>query len=75
MNCPRCGGEFSSVVESRKRLGRIYRRRHCVKCNGRWTTYEFSAEAIAKIKNSHEQAIQEINDLMSEPVSNPNKLD
>ena len=58
--------------------------RNCWKLN--WTTYEIYADdlnklraaqisAFAKIKNSYEQAIQEINEVFREPVSNPNKLD
>lgn len=46
LQCPYCGQSESKVVDSRKsnRITReiacIYRRRKCVNCNHRFTTYE-----------------------------------
>lgn len=42
MKCPFCGGEESKVVDSRATEddGAIRRRRECLKCNKRYTTYE-----------------------------------
>lgn len=43
MNCPHCGHEEDKVVDSRSAQdGRaIRRRRQCLKCNERFTTYEY----------------------------------
>lgn len=42
MRCPYCGGEESKVVDSRATEddGAIRRRRECLVCNKRYTTYE-----------------------------------
>lgn len=40
MKCPVCGFEDSKVTDSRHLSDRIKRRRECVKCHGRFTTYE-----------------------------------
>src|SRR5690349_8280518 len=42
MHCPYCGGRQSEVVETRDNedLDAIRRRRSCLKCDKRFTTYE-----------------------------------
>ena len=40
MNCPYCGWEESKVVDSRPKEDTIKRRRECMKCGRRFTTYE-----------------------------------
>lgn len=40
MHCPKCGSEESKVVESRDAGSAIRRRRQCLKCDNRFTTYE-----------------------------------
>lgn len=42
MNCDICGSGLSSVVDKRsvKSRGEIRRRRECLKCHNRYTTYE-----------------------------------
>ncbi len=40
MNCPFCAYEESKVVDSRPSDKRIRRCRECMKCGGRFTTYE-----------------------------------
>ncbi len=40
MNCPHCGHFDSKVVDSREIDNGIRRRRQCLKCNSRFTTYE-----------------------------------
>ncbi len=40
MNCPFCGHTDSKVIDSRDSEGGIRRRRECLKCHGRFTTYE-----------------------------------
>jgi transcriptional repressor NrdR len=40
MRCPYCGFEDSKVVDSRPNDDKIRRRRECMKCSGRFTTYE-----------------------------------
>jgi transcriptional repressor NrdR len=40
MNCPFCGFNDSRVIDSRDAEGGIRRRRECLKCRNRFTTYE-----------------------------------
>ena len=40
MNCPYCGHYDSKVIDSRDANDGIRRRRQCLKCNSRFTTYE-----------------------------------
>lgn len=40
MKCPECGFEDSKVVDSRPTENKIRRRRECLQCKARFTTYE-----------------------------------
>lgn len=40
MKCPNCGFDDSKVIDSRPTENRIRRRRECLKCRERFTTYE-----------------------------------
>jgi len=40
MNCPYCGYHDSKVIDSRNVNGGIRRRRQCLSCSSRFTTYE-----------------------------------
>jgi transcriptional repressor NrdR len=40
MHCSKCGNDESKVIESRDTGSSIRRRRECVKCGSRYTTYE-----------------------------------
>lgn len=40
MKCPFCGHEEDKVVDSREEVDYIRRRRECLKCERRYTTYE-----------------------------------
>jgi len=40
MNCPYCGYQDSKVIDSRSANGGIRRRRQCLNCDSRFTTYE-----------------------------------
>lgn len=40
MHCPKCGSEDSKVIESRDAGSAIRRRRECLSCANRFTTYE-----------------------------------
>ena len=40
MKCPFCSFEDSKVIDSRPADDKIRRRRECIKCGGRFTTYE-----------------------------------
>ncbi|MDO4271747.1 MAG: transcriptional regulator NrdR [Candidatus Saccharibacteria bacterium] len=40
MHCPKCGSDNSKVVESRDAGSAIRRRRECLDCANRFTTYE-----------------------------------
>lgn len=40
MKCPECGHDDSKVIDSRPTDNKIRRRRECIKCGCRFTTYE-----------------------------------
>ena len=40
IHCPNCGCTFSSVVNTESITNAIRRRRECLECGVRWTTYE-----------------------------------
>ena len=40
MNCPYCGGRDSKVIDSRSLDDGVRRRRKCITCSARFTTYE-----------------------------------
>jgi len=40
MHCPKCGHDDSKVIESRDTGDAVRRRRECLKCGQRYTTYE-----------------------------------
>jgi transcriptional repressor NrdR len=40
VNCPYCGGQESRVIDSRSLDEGVRRRRKCLACNARFTTYE-----------------------------------
>ena len=40
MNCPYCSDEKSKVTDKRKSPEGVRRRRECLKCKKRFTTYE-----------------------------------
>ncbi|MCL2280427.1 transcriptional regulator NrdR [Candidatus Saccharibacteria bacterium] len=40
MHCSKCGGDESKVIESRDTGDSVRRRRECLKCGNRYTTYE-----------------------------------
>ncbi|MDR0975627.1 MAG: transcriptional regulator NrdR [Christensenellaceae bacterium] len=40
MKCPSCGGKENKVVDSRETLNSIRRRRECIDCGKRFTSYE-----------------------------------
>lgn len=53
MECPSCHGLETKVTDTRSGLplGRtIRRRRECLACRCRWTTYEFSDRWVAAVK-------------------------
>jgi transcriptional repressor NrdR len=51
IQCPFCGEEESKVIDSRSMNDGIRRRRQCISCDGRYTTYErIQAKSIFIIK-------------------------
>ena len=40
MKCPFCGFDDSKVVDSRPKDNKVRRRRECIKCSARFTTFE-----------------------------------
>lgn len=57
MHCPKCGNDDSKVIESRDTGDSVRRRRECLKCSRRYTTYERIEKpnlAIVKKDKRHE---------------------
>lgn len=48
MTCPVCGGD-TMVFNSRPRPETVYRRRECLTCGHRFTTFEVEAELYQKL--------------------------
>ena len=54
MKCPECGCEESKVIDSRPTENKVRRRRECIKCTTRFTTYEIIEEVpLMVIKKDH----------------------
>lgn len=54
MRCPDCGCEESKVIDSRPTENKVRRRRECIKCGSRFTTYEIIEEVpLMVIKKDH----------------------
>ncbi len=54
MRCPDCGFEDSKVIDSRPTDGRIRRRRECLSCKFRFTTYEIVEDVpLMVVKKDH----------------------
>jgi transcriptional repressor NrdR len=54
MNCPYCGHHDSKVIDSRDVNDGIRRRRQCLQCNSRFTTYErLQPASLFVIKKDH----------------------
>lgn len=47
--CPVCDSSQVGVFNSRTESGYLYRRRKCLQCEFRWTTYEISEFDVEKI--------------------------
>ncbi len=54
MRCPECGCEESKVIDSRPTENKVRRRRECINCGFRFTTYEIIEEVpLMVIKKDH----------------------
>lgn len=54
MKCPECGCEESKVIDSRPTDNKVRRRRECINCATRFTTYEIIEEVpLMVIKKDH----------------------
>lgn len=54
MKCPECGCEESKVIDSRPTDNKVRRRRECISCGTRFTTYEIIEEIpLMVIKKDH----------------------
>lgn len=53
MKCPKCNGLNDRVANGRQKQDHtvMRRRRECLNCGHRWTTYEFMAESLRKDNN------------------------
>lgn len=65
MQCPRCKAYGLSCTDSRTDGETIRRRRRCLNCGYRFTTYEISAEDYRKLKGEVEGTEALITDMLS----------
>ena len=64
MECPRCAGKSSSVVDSRPNEVGIRRRRSCKDCGFRWSTMELPvADHEAETAKQRAELTKRIEDL------------
>ncbi len=49
MKCPSCGFEETKVIESRQSHDKIRRRRECVECGYRFTTFEITEKPLLMV--------------------------
>ena len=62
MTCPKCNG-ITSVLDSRERYGKVYRRRECLNCGNRFSTHEIPIDTLNKQKSA---TYKKFNSLMDE---------
>lgn len=80
MKCPECGCEESKVIDSRPTENKVRRRRECIDCGYRFTTYEIIEEIplmVIKKDNSIEPFDREklVDRLCRAAVKRPIKLE
>jgi len=49
ITCEKCGGD-SRVTNCRKSSSLFRRRRACLSCDNRWTTFEISEETLSEVQ-------------------------
>lgn len=49
VNCPLCSAD-SKVFNTRPHDGAVWRRRECLKCRHRWSTYEITELAFKRVE-------------------------
>ena len=59
MNCPKCGDSFPIVIDARASGISKRRRRECLACGHRYTTFEVYAEDFKKLEFAKKQ-MQEV---------------
>jgi transcriptional repressor NrdR len=58
MHCPKCGSDNSKVIESRDTGDAVRRRRGCLQCDNRYTTYErIERPLLAVIKKDRRKVL------------------
>jgi transcriptional regulator NrdR family protein len=59
MNCPTCQHPTSKVIDSRADILLVRRRRSCLACRQRWTTYEMDTNYIQKLQGKDSESEME----------------
>jgi transcriptional regulator NrdR family protein len=49
MKCPRCSETAHGIIESRKRVDHVWRRRRCYGCEHVWHTIEIPRETYLRL--------------------------
>lgn len=71
--CPKCGSR-SEVIDSRETENSIRRRRGCIKCSSRWTTFEMSAgdaRALDKLRDATSTARRALKEVEASVTPDP----
>ena len=69
MACPQCGGAESAVTDSRPAKGGVRRRRKCLGCEFRFTTYEMLVggrdnSALAQLRRELRDVLERLTELI-----------
>lgn len=60
MKCPECASRRSTIVQTKKIMGKVRRRRECTNCQHRWTTYEFDAAVFRTARQTLERIREDL---------------
>ena len=67
MKCPQCQATKSEVTDSRPNRAGLRRRRKCVACGHRWTTYEMTiAERAPRIALPNQQLVRQLEPILAQ---------
>ena len=72
--CPQCGFPENRVIDSRPSKDSIRRRRECIECGFRWTTWEYSekkqkTEIVLDVKEKVLEFLMEIRGCVDEAIA------
>lgn len=61
MQCPKCGSNITSCIDSRPKENGVYRRRKCLDCGYRYSSWEIKEEELKQLR----EAFKALGELLS----------